>query len=83
MRVSEEQWSEWRDNPVTQAVVAHLQAYREALDEEWRRTMRGQSDITKPEIQHFHAACMGKDEVIDDILNLKYEDVEGENDQAA
>lgn len=83
MRVSREQWQEWQDNPVTQAVRAHLEEYRAALDAAWQNAMRSQTDLTNPSIQHFHAACMGKDEVIDDILELKYEDVEGEHDQAA
>lgn len=83
MKISKEQWNEWQDNPVTQAVMAHLADHRKELEQVWRDRLRQATDLADPTIQHFHAACMAKDEVIEDLLGLTYEDVEEEHDPSA
>lgn len=86
MIVTEQQFEEWQDNPVTQAFMDHIERYEEFLRAQWSQFMESQVRLGADHVEHYHAAVQGKRQVLVEIREMTAEDInhdytrEGESD---
>lgn len=75
-KITEEDFSSWRDNAITEAVFAHLKAMEAEAEKRWLGYLRGETPLDPAALQILQAEIKAKLEFIEDILTLELEDIQ-------
>ena len=79
-KITEEDFSAWRDNSITEAVFAHLKEMESACERRWVGYLRGGTPLEPAALQILQAEIKAKLEFIEDMLDLKLEDIQSDED---
>ena len=74
-KLSEEDFDAWRDNPVTQLVMAHLKQTQDNAFSMWGEILRQPKVPPADELALLAVEFRSKAQIIADMLSLSYDDL--------
>lgn len=74
MKIEAEDFAVWRDNPVTEAVTAHLKRKAEECKERWLAESWGKGECNPLLLADLRAT----ERILNDLANLSHEDIQDE-----
>ena len=80
-KITEEDFSAWRDNAITQAVFSHLQENAKAVEVAWGRQLKAETPLDPTSLQLRQVEFKSKLEFIEDMLAIELSDIQ-EQDEA-
>lgn len=78
-KITEEDFSAWKDNPITQMVLEYLKTRKDLAHRIWAGHLNDLT-ATKDQSEQLRIELRAKLEFIDDFINLSLEDIEEDND---
>ena len=81
--ISEEDFSSWKDNRITQAVFAHLNEVKGQISERWIGLLNEEIAADPRLMQLVQVELKGKLEFIADMIGLELSDIQEEEDDGA
>ncbi len=76
--ISEEDFSSWKDNTITQAVFAHLKETRGLIAERWLALLNGEVAADPKAMQLIQVELKAKLEFIEDLTTIELSDIQEE-----
>lgn len=76
LKISEEDFSAWRDSVITEAVFAHLKEMAEAAEKAWLGHLRAETPVDATVLQLLQTEFKAKLEFIEDMTNIALEDIQ-------
>lgn len=73
---TEEEWNQWQEHPVTQALLGVLALWKESVKEQW--AAGSFTDMSQFGTAILNAKAIGAVQMIDQIINIEYDRIAGE-----
>src|SRR3990167_5275754 len=75
-KITEEDFSAWRDNTITQAVFAHLKQMAGLAEKAWVGHLRAETPLDATALQLLQVEFKAKLEFIEDMLGIELGDIQ-------
>lgn len=79
--IDKDEFDAWRDNEVTQAVFRLLERKQDEAKQKWLAVFDGSDDVDPQKLLGFRIALRAKADVMGEIMDLAFEDIEESNEQ--
>lgn len=80
-KLTDEDFSAWKDNPTTMVVFSHMRNLQGEIEESWLGLLKGQGGIPDSDvIRCLLVEFRSKHAIIDDLIALDFHDIQGGGD---